>query len=367
MKLCLITGARSDWGLLEPLAAKIAGDPGLTLQIIVLGSHLSPEFGLTVNHIKHHIDARIECVLSSDSPTAVAKSLGLINISLPEAFERLSPDAVVLLGDRCEILSAATVAHLHNIPIIHIHGGEVTAAAVDDAFRHAITKMSALHFVAAEPYRQRVIQLGEDPARVFCVGALGCSGLVKRKWRQLEPKQILLAYYPETIWSDGSELREILSAVAELDLQTVVFLKGCYDVGSLHLQYALDDYGVSQYERYDTMDRLLFLEKMAASDAIVGNSSSGIIEAPALGVPTINIGDRQKGRLMAGSIIQAEASRESVKAAFDRLYSADFQTMMQGDYFTPYQGGDVAGKIIEIVKSELPGVELRKGFYDLAR
>jgi len=339
-KIAVITGSRAEYGLLEPLIKRFHEDPDLEPLLFVTGSHLSHEFGHTIDHIKYPISATIENVLSSDTPVGIAKSMGLAMISFGEVYERFKPDLVVCLGDRYELFTAISVAHVARIPVSHIHGGEVTEGAYDDAFRHSITKMSQIHFVAAEPYQKRVIQLGEHPDTVFNVGALGCEGFIKRtNWENY--KHLILCYY-------GQGKLEIPSEYI------ITKISGSHDV---------DHY----YDHSDlcALSRMDFVYSLLRADAILGNSSVGIIEAPALGVPTINIGDRQKGRLMADSIIQAEPNKVSIGAAFDKLYSPEFQAMMQTEYHCPYQGRNVAEKIHTIIKERLPGLTVNKVFYDL--
>lgn len=343
MKIALITGSRAEWGLLQPLAKRIHDDPDLNLQLLVTGSHLSHEFGYTVDQIDLPISAKVEIVLSSDTPVGISKSLGLAMISFGEVFDRLQPDLLVCLGDRYETFAAAIAAHIAGLPIAHIHGGELTTGSLDDAFRHSITKIAHLHFPAAEEYRKRIIQLGEKPEMVFNVGALGCDGLQRRRvFPKL--KQVILAYY-------GGSISGVLPEFAN-----IVEVYGSHDVHYIEAgHYSLN------------LSRDAFLDILSDSDVIVGNSSSGIIEAPALGVPTINIGDRQKGRLMADSIIQAEPNKVSIGAAFNKLYSPEFQAMMLTDYYNPYKGQNVAAKILEIIKAKLQeGIKIEKGFYDLS-
>jgi GDP/UDP-N,N'-diacetylbacillosamine 2-epimerase (hydrolysing) len=359
-----VTGSRAEWGILQPLAKLMHQDRDIDFELLVTGSHLSHEFGYTKNDIDLPISEEIECVLSSDTAVGISKALGLAVISFSEAFKRIAPDALLVLGDRYEILACAVAAHVANIPIIHIHGGEVTAGSYDDAWRHSITHMAQLHFPAAEAYRTRLIQLGQDPDSIHMVGALGCDGFKKREWKQLEPKQILVAYYPEA-FNNGNNTENLLSVIAEKEFQTVVFIKGCSDVGQLDYHYLLDDYDIDRYERYDAVNRELFLEKLKSSDAIVGNSSASVIEAPTLGVPSILIGNRQEGRLMSDSIIQAEPTRESIKKAFSTLYSSEFESLMKSDYKIYYKGGDVAEKILKVIKQKMP-LSVKKEFYDLA-
>jgi len=350
MKICIVTGSRADYGLLEPLIRKIYHDDFFNFRLVATGSHLSPEFGMTVDNIMFPYD-KIECILSSDTPVGISKSMGLGLISFGEYYESIKPDMVLLLGDRHEILMAACAAHVARIPIGHIHGGEVTSGAYDDAFRHSITKMSQLHFVATEPYAKRVIQLGENPETVYNVGALGCEGLEKRKEFPNNHRTIIILH-PETVGSHikKSELLDILD-----DL--------CFDFIDISGGYDAEYFDYRGH--FPGSHRQLFLDSLKEVDFIIGNSSSGIIEAPALGVPTINIGDRQKGRLMADSIIQAKPTIASIENAIWKLYSKDFQALLKTDYYQPYKGENVSGKIIQIIKDKFSRIEMKKGFYDL--
>ena len=370
LKICIITGSRAEWGLLKPLAEKIHIDPDIILQLIVTGSHLSPQFGMTANKIPADwISDKVECILASDTPVAISKSIGLAVISFGEVYERLKPDLVIILGDRFEILASVIAAHISGIPIAHLHGGEVTEGAYDNAMRMAITHMSQLHFVAAELYRDRVIQLGEHPDTVFNVGALGCDGLDKRKDRNKSYK-IIIAFYPSTLDKNSIEQFQNLYSVLDSLAIDLYFVKSNMDRISLQINGMINSAvheSFHQIRAYDLLKRNDFLELLLDSDAIVGNSSAGIIEAPALGVPTINIGDRQKGRLMADSIIQAEPTKESIQAAFDKLYSKEFQDLMKTDYCMPYKGENVAEKMLAIIREQLPNIKMKKGFYDLPR
>lgn len=362
MRVCLVTGSRADWGLLQPLAKLMHKDKGIDLQLIVTGSHLSHEFGYTKNDIDLPISEEIECVLSSDTAVGISKAFGLAVISFGEAYKRLNPDAVLVLGDRWEILACAVAAHIAKIPIIHVHGGEVTEGAYDDAFRHSITKMSQLHFAAADDYRNRIIQIGENPDSVFNVGSLGCDGLSKRRGHT--ENFALFVCHPETLVpeplvDDLLDITNILHYICILPNNDV----GQYEI---YKRYYRTWFAPTQdVELRPHIERSEFIDLLGRCKLILGNSSCGIIEAPALGVPTINIGDRQKGRLMADSIIQAEPTKESIRKAFDRLYSKEFQDLMKSDYRIYYKGGNVAEKILEIIKQKMP-LEIKKGFYDLA-
>jgi GDP/UDP-N,N'-diacetylbacillosamine 2-epimerase (hydrolysing) len=361
IKLCIITGSRSEYGLLYPLIKKIKTDPEINLDFIATGSHLSPEHGMTVNDIEFPCE-KIECILSSDSPIGVSKAMGLAMISFSEVYDRIKPDAIIILGDRFEIMAAAIAAHINRIPICHISGGEITKANYDDAFRHSITKMSQLHFTAAEPYRQRIIQMGEHPDRVFTVGALGLDGLFPRKDHE-NLGNIMVIYHPTTLVDE--DYNELFSVLTELQ-QRKIFILSNADNGWSAIDYRIMKLAKvrSDIFYYQSLSRREFLNCLKWVDAIVGNSSCGIIEAPALGVPTINIGSRQEGRLRASSIIDCEMKKESIRKAFEKLYSKEFQESLK-EIERPYGGGNVAQKIVEIIKRELPKVNMAKGFYDV--
>lgn len=333
MKIVMVSGSRAEWGLLYPLAKLL--NPFL----FVTGSHLSTEHGETWRQIELPIAEKIPCVLSNNTPAGVAASMGLATVGFGMAFERHRPDLVVVLGDRYEIFASVSAAHVHRIPIAHIHGGEVTEGSYDDGFRHSITKMSHLHFTAAEEYRNRVIQLGENPNMVFNVGTMGCDGLVKREYRPPRKSgHFILAHY-----GPGADAYDFPKDAV------VTKLSGSHDVGSVASR--------------GSMPRDEYLKELRDADAIIGNSSSGIIEAPALGVPCINVGDRQKGRLMAASIIHCE-SPDKLPLALEQLYSEFFQNIMKSDYHTPYRGGNVAGKIADLILKHVGRIEVNKPFYD---
>jgi len=349
MRIATITGGRAEYGLLEPLIKLFEQDPDIDHKLFVTGSHLSPEFGHTVDYINYPVAEKIEIVLSGNTPVSISKAMGLAMISFGEAYERHKPDLVVGLGDRFELMAAVSAAHVAGIPVAHIHGGEITTNAYDDAFRHSITKMSHLHFVATSEYRKRVQQLGEFPRSIFNVGAIGCDGLKKRN-KFPYSRYAIYAYYPETLenYSFNKEIKDFI----EEQFDSVCLITNGYDVSWLK-------------SKNNGYNRRVFLALLEQADVIIGNSSAGIIEAPALGVPTINIGDRQEGRLMAGSIIQAEANLESVRAAINKLYSDDFQAMMKTDYYKPYgSDGNTAQRIKDIIKREFPKINMKKGFCD---
>lgn len=380
-KICVVTGTRAEYGLLYWLMKGIQGDNGLELQIIATGAHLSPEFGLTYTEIEKDftIDKKIEILLSGDSPIAISKSMGLAQISFAESFDELKPDIVVVLGDRYEIFGVASTATVARIPLVHIHGGETTEGAFDEAFRHSITKMSHLHFTAAEEYRQRVIQLGEDPSRVFNVGAIGIDNiknislLSKENFEnsigfKLNKKNILVTFHPVTLENSTAtaQFGELLSAIDEMEDMNIIFTKANADTDGRIINKMCDEYVAKNSHKavvFASLGQLRYLSALQYVDAVVGNSSSGLIEAPSFKIGTINIGDRQKGRIRASSVIDCEPRQDSIGSAFVKLYSDEFQTSLKSVQ-NPYGDGMVSQKIIEVLKKvELSNI-LKKSFYD---
>ena len=354
----------------------------MTLQVVATGSHLSPEFGLTAHEIEQAgfaIDRRIEILLSSDTGAGVAKSTGLGLIGFADAFQDLRPDLVVLLGDRFEILAAATAALLMRLPVAHLHGGEKTEGAFDDAIRHAITKMSNLHFVATEEYRQRVIQLGENPGDVHVVGALGLDGLIKAKrlTRQeleaslgfdLGARSMLVTFHPETL-SPGMAERQVAELLAALDAFgdfPIVFTLPNADPEGRAITSLIESF-VENHPKaraYPSLGQLRYQSLVATVDVVVGNSSSGIIEVPSLGRPTVNIGDRQKGRLRAASVIDCPPDRSEIRQAIDKALSADFQASLE-TVSNPYGTGGASDAIARVIaQTDLEALK-QKTFHDL--
>ena len=381
-KICVITGSRAEYGLLYWLLKDISADQALQLQVIATGMHLSPEFGLTYRQIEidgFSIDAKVEMLLSADTPVAVTKSLGLGIIGFADTLNNLKPDIVVILGDRFEMLAAAQAAMLARIPIAHIHGGETTEGAYDEGIRHAISKMAHLHFVAAEPYRQRVIQLGEAPQRVFNVGAPGLdhlkrSNLLTRP--ELEQKLdmsllaplILVTYHPVTLGERSPEaaMGELLTALREFEEATIVFTYPNADTGGRALRQAVEHFVAERPARtrgFVSLGQLCYLSLMQQADVIVGNSSSGLTEAPALRKATVNIGDRQKGRLKASSIIDVTEQHAQIAAAIRHSLSTGFQTQLLQTQ-SLYGCGDASSAILQQLKSALP--DIQKPFFDIA-
>jgi UDP-N-acetylglucosamine 2-epimerase (non-hydrolysing)/GDP/UDP-N,N'-diacetylbacillosamine 2-epimerase (hydrolysing) len=381
-KICVVTGSRADYGLLRSLLVAIAADSDLQLQVVATGMHLSAEFGMTIQHIEadgFSIDARVDMLLSADSPVATAKSIGLGVIGFSDALTRLLPDILVLLGDRFEILAAAQAALVMRIPMAHIHGGETSEGAFDEGIRHALTKMSMWHFVAAEPYRQRVVQMGESPDRVFNVGAPGLDALDEMHWLDREALQaalqvplaaplFLITYHPVTLANDDPALpmAELLAALERFPESTMVFTYPNADTGGRKLIEMIDRFVAQAPARrhaFVSLGQQRYLSLMKLADVVLGNSSSGLTEAPALQRATVNIGDRQKGRLKATSVIDATEQRDAIERAIQQSQSNDFSEALK-QTVSLYGQGRVGWQIKEQLKI-LP-LAVQKSFFDIA-
>lgn len=382
-KICVVTGSRADYGLLYGLIKAIHEDPDLCLQLAVTGMHLSPEYGLTVREIEADgfpIAERIEMLLSSDTPVGVGKALGLGVIGFVEAFARLSPDIVVLLGDRFEIFAAAQAAMIARIPVAHLHGGERTEGAMDEAIRHAITKMAHLHFVATETYRRRVIQLGESPDRVFNYGAIGIDNILDSRLMtrteletfldyQLKEVNFLITYHPATLDLEGPEraFRELLVALAEFPDAGMIFTMPNADMGNkiiADLIHAFAGERCGGVKVVPSLGRIGYLSAVHHCDVVIGNSSSGIIEVPVFRKPTVNIGDRQKGRETGSTVIQAREERAEIADAIRLALSPAFRAQIQ-EAESIYGNGGTARKIIQTLKTYPLDALLKKRFHDL--
>jgi GDP/UDP-N,N'-diacetylbacillosamine 2-epimerase (hydrolysing) len=381
-KICVVTATRAEYGLLTPLMKRIRDDAELELQIIVTGMHLSPEFGLTYKAVEEEffINKKIEMLLSSDTPVAISKSMGLAQISFVEAYDQLMPDIIIVLGDRYELIPIVSSAMIMNIPIAHISGGEITEGAQDDAIRHSITKMSHLHFTATEIYRKRVIQLGEQPERVFAVGEAGLDNifdltlLTKEAFEKsigfsLNKKNILVTFHPVTLEQGNAkaQCQALLDAIDTLKETHIIFTKANSDADGRLINTMLEDY-VQQHSNkavlFTSLGQLRYLSALQFVDAVVGNSSSGLVEAPSFKIGTINIGNRQKGRIKAKSVIDCTIEADAICKAFDTLYSKTFQKQLK-DLKNPYGNGDSSIKIKNILKSfPLEGLSV-KIFYDV--
>lgn len=381
-KICVVTGTRAEYGLLYWLMKEIEADKELQLQLIVTGMHLSPEFGLTYKEIEKEfkIDKKIEMLLSSDTSIGISKSMGLAQISFAEAYEELKPDIVVVLGDRYEIFSATSAAMIAKIPIAHLHGGETTEGLIDEPIRHSITKMSHLHFTAIEEYRNRVIQLGEHPSRVFNVGGMGIENIKRLKLLtkdefeesiefKLNKKNILVTFHPVTLENSTAkeQFQELLDAIDELEDTNIIFTKANSDTDGRVINQMIDEYVTKNSYKsvgFTSLGQLRYLSALQFVDAMVGNSSSGLAETPSFKIGTINIGDRQKGRIKASSVINCEPNKSLIYQAFLKLYSEEFQKIIK-DTINPYGDGCASKKIVEILKTvDLEDI-LKKSFYDL--
>jgi GDP/UDP-N,N'-diacetylbacillosamine 2-epimerase (hydrolysing) len=382
-KICVVTGSRAEYGLLRWVMEGIRQTQGLALQVVATGMHLSPEFGLTYREIENdgfRIDRKVEMQLSSDTSVGVSKSMGLGMIGFGEVLQQLQPDLMLVLGDRFEIFSAVAAAMVSRVPVAHLHGGELSEGAYDEAIRHSITKMSHLHFVAAEPYRKRVIQLGEQPERVFLVGGLGLDNIKKLQLLEraaLEEslgfkfgqKNLLVTFHPVTLEKSSSEsqMEELLAALHELGDTHLIFTMANADTDGRVLNAMVEQFVASRANAraYTSLGQLRYLSCIRQVDGVVGNSSSGLIEVPSFRKGTINIGDRQRGRLKAASVIDCGPERDAIAQALQQLYSPAFQAMLE-TVSNPYGDGGASEKIVRVIKDYPLESILKKPFYDFA-
>lgn len=382
-KICVVTGSRAEYGLLYWLMKEISEDKDFELQLIVTGMHLSSEFGLTYKDIEKDfkIDKKIEMLVSSDTHIGVSKSMGLAQISFAETYEELQPDLLLVLGDRTEIFSAVVSAMISNIPIAHLHGGELTQGSIDEFIRHSITKMSHLHFAATEEYRKRVIQLGENPNRVFNVGSLGIENIKKYTLLnkeefensidfKLNKKNILVTYHPETVESDNTNeiyFKELLDSLGELTDTNIIFTKANSDRGGRIINKMIDTFVIKNSDNcvsFSSLGQLRYFSALQYVDIVLGNSSSGLIEVPSFKTATINIGDRQKGRVCAQSVINIEARKNLILKVIQKVYSKSFQNILLNCQ-NPYEKDNSAETILNIIKSSNLKNIIKKSFYDL--
>lgn len=381
-KICVVTGSRAEYGLLSGLMRAIKNDPELALQIIATNMHLSPEFGLTYKEIENDgftINKKVIMLLSSDTANATAKSVGLGFIGFADAYEDLQPDIVVVLGDRYEIISAVSTALFYKIPVAHLHGGEITEGAYDDCIRHSITKMAHLHFTSTEIYRQRVIQLGEDPKRVFNVGAPGVENIKRvllMNKDELEvsldgftfgDKSLLVTYHPVTLENStaAEQVQNLLQALDEFPEYKVIFTLPNSDTNGRVIIKLINDYVAKNPKRtiaYPSLGLKRYLSVLQFVSAAVGNSSSGIIEVPSFGIPTLNIGDRQRGRIAAESILNCGTGKEDIIVGLNKILTSGFIPVGMKN---PYEGENTTAGILNVIKTyPLEGL-IRKPFYNL--
>ena len=383
-KIAVITGTRAEYGLLRPVIEKIQNDMQLELCLMATGMHLSPEFGMTYQEIErdgYPICYKNEMLLSSDTTTGTIKSVGLAIIGFAEAYEREKPDYIIILGDRFEAMAAATAAMIANIPIAHISGGERTEGAIDESIRHSISKMSSLHFTSTQEYRKRVIQLGEQPENVYDVGALGVENIKKLTLldkEELEKKinfkmngeTIIVTFHPVTLESHSSkeQFQNILNAISYFQDLKVIFTKANADAEGRIINAMIEKYVMEHKQNtifFDSMGQVNYFSAIKCCSMVLGNSSSGIIEVPSFKVPTINVGDRQKGRMQAQSVINCEAKTEkliqAMKMAREEAFIKQLETVKN-----PYEGTDTSEKILNILKQCLENeISNKKEFYDI--
>lgn len=381
-KVCFVTGTRAEYGLLSRLMNLVKEDNDLQLQVIATNMHLMPEYGETYKEIEKDgfsIDKKVYMHKPSDDAHGIISSMAEEMQGMNDALAELNPDILVLLGDRYEILVAAQVALIHRIPIAHIHGGEVTEGAFDDAIRHSVTKMSSLHFTSCEEYRHRVIQMGEQPSRVFNVGSLGVENIKavplmgKEELEtsldfKIEGQTILVTYHPMTLGSNSAkDIHEFLDALEEFKDLKVIFTMPNSDTGRDAIALAIENYvqkHQGQAKAFTSLGLKRYLSTLQYVKAAVGNSSSGIIEVPSFGIPTLNIGDRQKGRLASKSVVNSGTSKEEVIVGLKYCLSEKMQKAAN-NYENPYAKPNTAQLIFQELKIvELKGLNL-KTFYDL--
>ena len=384
-RIGIMTGTRAEYGLLKSLMQEINKDNDLELYLIVSGMHLSPEFGMTYKEIEEdgfQINAKVEMLLSSDSPVGISKSIGLGIIGFADEFQRADLDMLILLGDRYEALSAAICAMVMRIPIAHLHGGELTEGAIDEGIRHSITKMSYLHFTSTEEYRRRVIQLGENPERVFCVGAIGVENIKKINLMtkeelersihfEIDENTVIVTYHPVTLENNTVE-EQFLNLLEVLDRNPkirMIFTKANADTNGRIVNELIDKYVAQNSERacaFMSLGQKRYLSALKYCRIVIGNSSSGIIEAPSFGKPIINIGDRQKGRICADSVINCGYTQQEIQRAMETALTEEFENKAR-NCRNPYEKENTAANIISVIKDYLLNdkIKLKKGFYDI--
>lgn len=383
-KICIITGTRAEYGLLRWVMDGIKNSPEFTLQLIVTGMHLSHEYGETFKIIEQdgfEIDRKVELNLTSDTPVGISTSMGHGFIGFAKSFNELKPDLIMVLGDRFEIMAGVTAALPFRIPVAHIHGGELTEGVIDEAIRHSITKMSHFHFVAAPEYKKRVVQLGEQSDSVYLVGGLGVDSIKRLKLlNKLEleqalnftfgKKNLLVTYHPVTL-EKGMAKNQILALLEALEMladTNLIFTYSNADTEGKEINRLIEKFVSKKANRiaFKSLGQLKYLSCMSQVDGVVGNSSSGLIEAPSFKKGTINIGDRQRGRLIASSVIECFPNRKSILDAIKKLYSKDFQNSLSS-VVNPYGEGFASEKILTILKNVSFNNKIKKKFNDIEK
>lgn len=382
-KICILTATRAEYGLLKQVILKLKTVVEFDVRIVVTGTHLSPEFGLTYREIENDgikIDEKIEILLSSDTATAISKAMGLAMIGFADYFSRFEPDMLLVLGDRYETLAICCAAMNQKIPIAHLYGGDLTEGSMDEMMRHAITKLSYLHFTNTEECRNRVIQLGEQPNRVFSVGEIGIENICMEKLMtkaeleeslmfKLDKPYALVTFHPATLENSDSrdEFQAILNACEKFKDMNFIFTKANADANGRVINQLLEQYA-NQHENaiaFDSLGMTRYLSAVKYCEMVIGNSSSGLVEAPSFGVPTINIGDRQKGRHQGDSVINCKTEENDIAAAMALALSEEFKKIAKNTN-NPYGDGNTSDKIIDKIKVFLleEKIDLKKKFYD---
>lgn len=381
--ITVLTATRAEYGLLYPVILALKDTGKFDVKVAVTGAHLSPEFGLTYKEIEKdgiEIDRKIEILLSADTPSAISKSMGMAMIGFADYFAEHRPDVLLVLGDRYETLAVCCAAMNEQIPIIHLYGGETTEGAVDEAIRHAITKLSYLHLTSTEEYRKRVIQLGEDPHRVFTVGAVGVENALKQNFLskteleeslefKLDTSYGVVTFHPVTLEgrNAGEQCEELLKALDAYPNMKFIITKANADADGRIINKMFDEYAQlhENIKVFESLGLVRYLSAVKYADMVIGNSSSGLIEVPSFRIPTVNIGDRQKGRLKAESVIDCEPVKESICDAIDRSVSLGADDVLR-KMENPYGDGETTSKIINAINDMFEhGIDLKKRFYNL--
>lgn len=388
-RVCIVTATRAEYGLLKPIILKLQAQNNLEVRVVATGMHLSPEFGMTCQEIEQdgiRLDRKIEILLSADTSSAISKSMGLAMISFADYFSERKPDLLIVLGDRYEILAVATTAMNARIPIAHLYGGDITEGAVDDVVRHAITKMSYFHFTATREHRRRVIQMGESPERVFWVGAMSVENACNVKklsmhdlqeqiafyWNRDLEKMAVVTFHPVTLEDDTAreQFQNILNALDYFEDLKVIFTKANADAGGRVINHMIDDY-VNEHPQkskaYTSLGQLRYLSAVSLADVVIGNSSSGLSEAPTFHVPTVNIGDRQRGRVCGKTVISCGVAEKEITDAIQKALSQTFRNEICNEK-NPYEKKGTSDAIVKILTENLNknNIDLKKHFYDLA-
>ena len=388
-RVCIVTATKAEYGLLKPIILKLQAQNNLEVRVVATGMHLSPEFGMTCQEIEQdgiRLDRKIEILLSADTSSAISKSMGLAMISFADYFSERKPDLLIVLGDRYEILAVATTAMNARIPIAHLYGGDITEGAVDDVVRHAITKMSYFHFTATREHRRRVIQMGESPERVFWVGAMSVENACDVKklsmhdlqeqiafyWNRDLEKMAVVTFHPVTLEDDTAreQFQNILNALDYFEDLKVIFTKANADAGGRVINHMIDDY-VNEHPQkskaYTSLGQLRYLSAVSLADVVIGNSSSGLSEVPTFHVPTVNIGDRQRGRVCGKIVISCGVAEKEITDAIQKALSQTFRNEICNEK-NPYEKKGTSDAIVKILTENLnkKNIDLKKHFYDLA-